>query len=100
MAMRTLITILTIGILAVITMRAADPALQSFQARSTGKAVSVEWRSGTEGRDDASVAQGNLSYRLRIVRDDQSAGYSNTVTVTHSVSGIKRTWGMIKEMFR
>jgi len=41
-----------------------------------------------------------LQYRLKMIRSDKSYTYSNTVHVTHSVSGIKRTWGMIKEMFR
>lgn len=139
--MRTLFIIIAVSILAVVSAQAADPALQSFQARSTGKSVAVEWRSGTEGgvvkyeieragtdgvyrfvaavdakgnnqtyqfsddeafakRDDAAVAQGNLTYRLRVLREDRSVGYSNSVVVTHSVSSIKRTWGMIKEMFR
>lgn len=40
-------------------------------------------------------------YRLKIL--DSSSGpasYSNEITVTHSVSSVKRTWGSIKAMFR
>ena len=39
-------------------------------------------------------------YRLKIVYKDNSAIYSDIVNVTHKASSIKRTWGMIKEMFR
>lgn len=40
------------------------------------------------------------SYRIKVVYKDNSSSYSNIVNVTHSTSGVKRTWGMIKEMFR
>ena len=39
-------------------------------------------------------------YRLKIMDNDGSVSYSSEVTVSHSVSGVKRTWGSIKEMFR
>ncbi|MCX8010334.1 MAG: hypothetical protein N3A61_04225 [Ignavibacteria bacterium] len=39
-------------------------------------------------------------YRLKIVDLDGSTSYSNSITVSHSVSGVKRTWGSIKAMFR
>jgi bacteriorhodopsin len=39
-------------------------------------------------------------YRLKIVDTNGQASYSNEVTVTHNVSGVKRTWGSIKAMFR
>jgi hypothetical protein len=38
-------------------------------------------------------------YRLAIVNNDGSAGYSQELTVS-SLSGVKRTWGSIKAMFR
>lgn len=50
--------------------------------------------------NDGSVARNYFTYRLKMVTPDRSASYSNTIGVTHNVSGIKRTWGMIKEMFR
>lgn len=40
------------------------------------------------------------SYRIKVVYKDNSSSYSNIINVTHSTSGVKRTWGMIKEMFR
>ena len=39
-------------------------------------------------------------YRLKIVDTNGQASYSNEVNVSHSVSGVKRTWGSIKAMFR
>jgi hypothetical protein len=39
-------------------------------------------------------------YQLKIIKKDNTALYSNEVNVTHNISGIRRTWGMIKEMFR
>ncbi len=53
-------------------------------------------RDGTDGATTSTY----FTYRLKLVNDDRSATYSNSVGVTHNVSGIKRTWGMIKEMFR
>lgn len=53
-------------------------------------------------KDDNTGTQSKsiYSYRLKIVKKDNSVSYSNIATVTHNVSGIRRTWGMIKEMFR
>ncbi len=39
-------------------------------------------------------------YRLKIVDSNGQVSYSNEVTVSHNVSGVKRTWGSIKAMFR
>lgn len=40
-------------------------------------------------------------YRLKIVEVGSGpASYSSEVTVSHSVSSVKRTWGSIKAMFR
>ncbi len=40
-------------------------------------------------------------YRLRIVESSSGpTSYSNEITVSHSVSSVKRTWGSIKAMFR
>lgn len=50
--------------------------------------------------DGTKVASTYFTYRLRIVHTDKSVSYSSSAGVTHSVSSIKRTWGMIKQMFR
>ena len=39
-------------------------------------------------------------YRLKILDNDGTVSYSSEVTVSHNVSGVKRTWGSIKAMFR
>ena len=40
-----------------------------------------------------------FSYRIKIVIKDKSFFYSNTINVIHNVSSIRRSWGMIKQMF-
>ncbi len=128
-------------VLAATTTFAVDSAVEYLRARSTGSAVVIEWRSGTENNvakyeveragqdgifryvatveakgnnqtyeytdneafnkpDGNKVAASYFTYRLRLVRTDRTADYSVTAGVSHSVSSIKRTWGMIKEMFR
>lgn len=39
-------------------------------------------------------------YRLKIVDNNGQITYSNETPVSHSISGVKRTWGSIKAMFR
>ena len=39
------------------------------------------------------------SYKLKMVGNNRTI-YSDAVSVTHNVSSVRRTWGMIKEMFR
>lgn len=39
-------------------------------------------------------------YRLKIVDFNGSVSYSNEISILHSVSSVKRTWGSIKAMFR
>lgn len=40
-------------------------------------------------------------YRIKIVfSDNRSPAYVGPVTVNHTVSGVRRTWGSIKAMFR
>ncbi|NPV12126.1 MAG: hypothetical protein HPY57_10075 [Ignavibacteria bacterium] len=39
-------------------------------------------------------------YRLKIVDYNGSISYSNEISIFHSVSSVKRTWGSIKAMFR
>lgn len=55
-------------------------------------------KSGPNG--DEILSNNVYSYRLKIIRKDNSHEFSNVVYVSHNVSSIRRTWGMIKEMFR
>lgn len=50
--------------------------------------------------DGSKISSNYFTYRIRIVYSNNSSSYSSSVGVTHSVSSIKRTWGMIKQMFR
>ncbi len=51
---------------------------------------------GTDGK----IAGTYFTYRLKLVHADNSVTYSTSAGVSHNVSTVKRTWGMIKEMFR
>ena len=39
-------------------------------------------------------------YRLKIVDNNQQVSYSGEASISLSISGVKRTWGSIKAMFR
>jgi hypothetical protein len=55
----------------------------------------------TVGSGGASVQGGSVYiYRLKIIDVNDKATYSNTISVSHTISSVRRTWGMIKEMFR
>jgi hypothetical protein len=41
-----------------------------------------------------------FTYRLKIVELNGQSNYSTEVTISHNISGVKRTWGSIKAMFR
>jgi hypothetical protein len=53
---------------------------------------------------DESVYKSNdyvFTYRLRLVDNDQSVSYyDHLASVSPNISGVKRTWGSIKAMFR
>jgi len=53
-----------------------------------------------EDGSDVSITSNSFLYRIKIVKKDYKFEYSNNVNVVHNVSGIQKTWGMIKEMFR
>lgn len=41
-----------------------------------------------------------MTYRLKICYTSDSVSYTNAVSVVPKMNGIRRTWGMIKELFR
>lgn len=61
-------------------------------------AVNQAGNSGTSGGSKVPLAD-LYKYRLKI-NYDKEISYSQTISVTRPSSGVKRTWGMIKEMFR
>lgn len=40
------------------------------------------------------------AYRIRVILKNNDLRFSNTTYVTHNVSSVRKTWGMLKEMFR
>ena len=40
------------------------------------------------------------AYRIKVFMKNNDLAYSNTTYVTHNVSSVRKTWGMLKEMFR
>lgn len=50
--------------------------------------------------DDDFMSQKTYNYRLKIVSNDNTFSYSDVALIKHQPSSIRRTWGMIKEMFR
>lgn len=54
---------------------------------------------GTSGSGNNAPLSDLFKYRLKI-NYGNAVSYSQTITVTRPSAGVKRTWGMIKEMFR
>lgn len=50
--------------------------------------------------DNTEITKTNYSYRIKIIKKDNTYIYSTSESVSHSINNIRRTWGMIKEMFR
>ena len=50
--------------------------------------------------DQSKFLANNYSYRLKIIGTNNSISYSEQVNVYHNVSGVRSTWGKIKEIFR
>jgi hypothetical protein len=46
------------------------------------------------------IAADLYQYRLRIINTDNTFSYSSVISVSHTVSSVKRTWGSLKAMFR
>ncbi len=53
-----------------------------------------------KGSQDPTTSGKVYYYRLRIVGSDNSIAYTSSTAVTHNLSTVRRTWGMIKEMFK
>lgn len=54
-----------------------------------------------QANNGGASVEGNLyTYRIKIVNFDNSSNYSDVTYVTHNVNSIKRTWGMLKEIFK
>lgn len=75
----------------------ARNAPQSYRFVDESALASV---SGGSGNGATAHGGAVYIYRLKIIDVADKASYSNTISVTHTISSVRRTWGMIKEMFR
>jgi hypothetical protein len=71
-------------------------------ANSTYQYVDADafMRTNANGEEQKVIAGTTYKYRLKILSKGAEPAYSSTAIVSHSVSSVRRTWGMIKEMFR
>ncbi len=53
-----------------------------------------------DGNDPKTQSGKVYSYRLKMLFNDGTVDYSESISVTHQTNSIRRTWGMIKELFR
>lgn len=52
-------------------------------------------------KDKPSLQSENIqAYRIKVISKGNDLSFSNTTYVTHNVSSVRKTWGMLKEMFR
>lgn len=52
------------------------------------------------GDTQQKVAGRSYSYRIKVIGTDNTISYSSVSSLVHNVSSVRRTWGMIKEMFK
>lgn len=58
------------------------------------------FKRGSDEIDGKIQSDNVFTYRLKLHYKNGSFDYTDDVYVTHNLSSIRRTWGMIKEMFR
>jgi hypothetical protein len=104
------------------TSDGADVTVRWMTEEETGVAAfEIERRGGTDGEftsighldpkgaslyefiDHSAFMKTGAIYQYRIkvsFSNGQAAYYTNPLTISHTVSGVRRTWGSIKAMFR
>jgi len=50
--------------------------------------------------NDQPLSKNSYTYRLKAIYSNGNAVYSDEVNVSHTINSVRRTWGMIKELFR
>ena len=55
---------------------------------------------GEKNKNDELQSENEYKYRIKIVKSNKSFLYTDAINVAHNPSSIRRTWGMIKEMFK
>lgn len=53
-----------------------------------------------EKTDPTTLNKNYYSYRLKAVYSNGLSQYSDEIKVSHTINSVRRTWGMIKEMFK
>lgn len=74
--------------------RSAYSEVQTFQPKGDNSIYTFRDQSVYKQNDYIFI------YRVKIVDNNGLSTYSNEASVSLSISGIKRTWGSIKAMFR
>lgn len=70
-------------------------------SNSTYKHIDIEAFIKNNAKPTAQVQEKiDLKYKVKVIYDDGSTEDSKDITVSHNISSVKRTWGMIKELFR
>lgn len=67
---------------------------------SSYKFVDETALSSANNNSNSSQQKSVFTYRIKLIGKDNSSIYTNPINVTHSVSSVRKTWGMLKEMFR
>jgi len=70
--------------------------VKSINANGSNSYYSIQ----DNGVDFRSGSGSVYYYRLKCLSSNGSYSYTNSITVVHTVSGIKNTWGSIKAIFR
>ncbi len=66
----------------------------------TRKYVDEEAYLRKDNKTDKIEQKTTYTYRIKVVYKDNSFKYSDSVNISPTINNIRRTWGMIKEMFR
>lgn len=80
-----------------------------FQQKPRGASYSYKFidedalKEGSEAENEKEIktlSNVSYSYRLKMTFEDGETKYSDLTFVSNNVNSVRRTWGMLKEMFR
>lgn len=64
------------------------------------EAFMKETSSPNKENNDRVLTGNNYKYRIKVISKDNSYQYTDAISIAHNTSSIRKTWGMIKEMFK
>ncbi|MFN3195497.1 MAG: hypothetical protein ACE364_06095 [Chlorobiota bacterium] len=67
---------------------------------STYKYIDVEAFIKNSAKQPQVQEKIDLKYKVKVIYKNGTSNDSKEITVSHNISSVKRTWGMIKELFR